>query len=71
MKPWIEKYRPENMDDFILSKENRFIFNEMIQNDNFHNMIFYGPPGTGKTSTILCIIQEYQKRNNCKIIIYI
>ena len=66
MKPWIEKYRPENMDDLILSEDNRKIFNEMIQNDNFHNMIFYGPPGTGKTSTILCIIQEYQKRNNCK-----
>jgi DNA polymerase III delta prime subunit len=66
MKPWIEKYRPDNMNDLILSDENRNIFNAMIKADNFHNMIFYGPPGTGKTSTILCMIQEYQNQNKCK-----
>ena len=29
-------------------------------------MIFYGSPGTGKTTTILCLIKEYQKIHKCK-----
>ena len=32
----------------------------------YPNMIFYGSPGTGKTTTILCLIKEYQKIHKCK-----
>ena len=28
------------------------------------NLLLYGPPGTGKTTTIINLINEYQKKNN-------
>ena len=38
----------------------------MIKSNYYPNTILYGPPGTGKTTTILCIINEYQKIHKCK-----
>lgn len=63
--PWIEKYRPENLEDIILNDTNRTFFNNIIEKNYYPNMIFYGPPGTGKTTTILCLIKKYQEKNNC------
>ena len=51
--PWVEKYRPSQLEDIILSDENRNILKSMIRQNKYRNMIFYGSPGTGKTSTIL------------------
>lgn len=64
-KPWIEKYRPINFDDIVLSEINKKMIVSMLTNDRYPNMLFYGPPGTGKTTTILCLIKEYQKKHNC------
>lgn len=55
--PWIEKYRPNNIeevlfDDFMKNK----IFS-LIKKD-IPNLIFTGEPGTGKTSTILCLVKR-------------
>lgn len=63
-KPWIEKYRPNSFNDIVLSDVNKKIINYIIENDYYPNMLFYGPPGTGKTTTILCLINEYQKKHN-------
>ena len=65
-KPWIEKYRPTDINDIVLDKFNKKIINNMINMNYYPNTILYGPPGTGKTTTILCIINEYQKKYNCK-----
>ena len=64
-EPWIEKYRPNNLNDIVLNNINHKIITNMIKNDIYNNMIFYGPPGTGKTTTILCLIKEYQKKKKC------
>lgn len=64
-KPWIEKYRPTNFDDIVLSEINKKMILSMLTNDRYPNMLFYGPPGTGKTTTILCLIKEYQKKHKC------
>lgn len=64
-QPWIEKYRPKKLEDIVLSVSNRSIIQEMIHCDEYPNMLFYGPPGTGKTTTILCLIHEYQKKHKC------
>lgn len=65
-EPWIEKYRPTKIEDIILSNENKTMIKNMIKMDNYPNMIFYGSPGTGKTTTILCLIDKYQKKHKCK-----
>ena len=56
--PWIEKYRPTNINK-ILSHDNIInTLNELINNNTFQNCIFYGSPGIGKTSTILCCVKR-------------
>jgi len=65
-EPWIEKYRPKNIDNIVLSDNNKLILNKMIEKDTYPNLIFYGPPGTGKTTTILCLIKAYQEKHGCK-----
>ena len=66
LEPWVEKYRPNNLNDIVLSNENKVLIHNMIKKDMYPNMIFYGSPGTGKTTTILCLIKEYQKIHKCK-----
>jgi replication factor C subunit 3/5 len=62
--PWVEKYRPTQFDDIVLSPINREIFQNILNVQYFPNLLFYGPPGTGKTTTIINLIQEYQQRYN-------
>ena len=62
--PWVEKYRPTNFSDIVLDPMNREVFTSILTNNYFPNLLFYGPPGTGKTTTIINLIQEYQKRYN-------
>lgn len=64
-QPWIEKYRPKTIDEIVLNETNKTILDNMIKNNNFSNLILYGPPGTGKTTTILCLMNDYCKLNNC------
>jgi len=45
---WVEKYRPNRIENMILSNEHRTIFNEMIKNRRMNNLLFYGPKGSGK-----------------------
>ena len=66
--PWVEKYRPTTFDNIVLDKMNRQVFENILKNKYFPNLLFYGPPGTGKTTSIINIINEYNKRytKNCK-----
>lgn len=64
--PWIEKYRPTNFSNILLSNQNRNMIENMIDKDKYPNMLFYGPPGTGKTTTILCLISLYQEKHACQ-----
>ena len=59
--PWVEKYRPTHFDNIVLDPINRRLFEKIIQKNQFPNLLFYGPPGTGKTTTIINLIQQYQK----------
>ena len=64
--PWVEKYRPNKFEDIVLEKSNRTLLNNIIDTNNFPNLLFYGPPGTGKTTTIINIINKYQEKHNEK-----
>jgi len=61
--PWIEKYRPANLDDLISHKDIINALRTFIKQKYMHNMLFYGPPGTGKTSTVLACAKELYKEN--------
>ena len=64
--PWVEKYRPIIFEDIVLDKENKIIFNNMLKRNYIPNILLYGPPGTGKTTTIINLINTFQKANNQK-----
>jgi replication factor C subunit 3/5 len=64
--PWVEKYRPERMEDIVLDGTNKKIMNNIIEMDYFPNLLFYGPPGTGKTTTIINLINRYQEKHGQK-----
>ena len=59
---WVEKYRPTNFNDIVLSPINHTLFKNIINMNYFPNLLFYGPPGTGKTTTIINLINEYQQK---------
>lgn len=59
--PWVEKYRPDNFNDIVLSRDNKKILENIIKFKYFPNILFHGPPGTGKTTTIINLINLYQK----------
>jgi len=70
--PWTEKYRPNNFDDIVLDPINKTLFFNMLKNKNFPNILLYGPPGTGKTTTIINLINEYQKiKKNKSLVIHL
>jgi replication factor C subunit 3/5 len=60
--PWIEKYRPSDFNHIVLDPINRTLFENILEKRYFPNLLFYGPPGTGKTTTIINLINEYQRR---------
>jgi DNA polymerase III delta prime subunit len=62
--PWVEKYRPTQFDDIVLDPLNKKVFTRILKTDYFPNLLFYGPPGTGKTTTIINLINAYQKKHN-------
>lgn len=64
--PWVEKYRPNTFDDIVLDSHTQEIFQNMIEENSFPNMLFYGPPGTGKTTTVINLIHKYQEKYNQK-----
>jgi DNA polymerase III delta prime subunit len=65
-RPWVEKYRPQNFEDIVLDPLNKKLLENIISQNSFPNLLFYGPPGTGKTTTIINLIDKYQKLYNQK-----
>ena len=62
--PWVEKYRPDNLENIVLSKYNKVTLVNMLEKDYISNMLMYGPPGTGKTTTVINLIKKYQKKHD-------
>mmetsp|Transcript_14591 Transcript_14591/g.44103 ORF Transcript_14591/g.44103 Transcript_14591/m.44103 type:complete len:348 (-) Transcript_14591:1140-2183(-) len=53
--PWVEKYRPKDIDDVVGNEEAVSRLQVIRREGNFPNIILAGPPGTGKTTSILAL----------------
>ena len=60
--PWVEKYRPTQFENIVLDQKNKKLFDNILETQYFPNLLFYGPPGTGKTTTIINLINEFNKK---------
>ncbi|KAJ6789074.1 hypothetical protein PWT90_00376 [Aphanocladium album] len=56
--PWIEKYRPESLDDVEGHQDILATINKFVDSNRLPHLLLYGPPGTGKTSTILALARR-------------
>ena len=63
---YTEKYRPCNLDKMNMDNINKDILFNIIDRNEFPNLLFYGPPGTGKTTTVINLIDKFLKKNNIK-----
>jgi replication factor C small subunit len=56
---WVEKYRPEKLDEVIDQKEIIRGLKNLIKNpEEIPHLLFAGPAGVGKTTTALCVAKE-------------
>ena len=62
MKPWIEKYRPQRIDDIIMESHTKTMIKNMIKENKFSNLIFYGPQ-VKKQGLFSC---QNIRKYNCK-----
>ncbi|KAI9028653.1 P-loop containing nucleoside triphosphate hydrolase protein [Hyaloraphidium curvatum] len=56
--PWVEKYRPTQMDEIISHADIISTIDRFIAENRLPHLLFYGPPGTGKTTTILAVARK-------------
>jgi len=55
---FVEKYRPQTLDDIILTDENYAAFNQFKDKGEIPNLLFAGAPGIGKTSLAKIIVNS-------------
>ncbi|KAL7567814.1 hypothetical protein ACA910_000565 [Epithemia clementina (nom. ined.)] len=61
--PWVEKYRPQRLEDLVAHTDIVRILTRLVDSDNLPHLLLYGPPGTGKTSTICaCAKRMYKEK---------
>ena len=61
--PWIEKYRPKNIDEIISHDMNIETIKKLLEGGALPHLLFHGSPGTGKTSTIMALAKEIYGNN--------
>jgi replication factor C subunit 2/4 len=54
-RPWVEKWRPERVEDVSHQDEVVRALQVSIKAGNLPHLLFHGAPGTGKTTTILAV----------------
>lgn len=55
---WIEKYRPEKLDEIVGQDEIIKRLKSYVKTRNLPHLLFSGPPGVGKTAAAISIVKE-------------
>lgn len=55
---WVEKYRPQNIDNCVLPPSVKDKFKSMVKQNNIPNLLLIGGPGTGKTTVAKAMLEE-------------
>lgn len=55
---WVEKYRPQSVEDCILPKEIKKIFQDIVNQGIIPNLLLCGGPGMGKTTIAKAMCNE-------------
>jgi replication factor C small subunit len=56
---WVQKYAPKNLDEIVLSEDNREFFSKI--NEDTPHLLLYGNAGTGKTTLAKIIVKDILK----------
>jgi DNA polymerase III delta prime subunit len=65
---WVEKYRPQRVEDCILSDSIKNTFREIVKSGEMQNLLLSGGPGCGKTTVARALCSELGMDNiliNC------
>lgn len=55
---WVEKYRPDTIDETVLPPPLKNTFQKIVENGELPNMLFTGSPGTGKTTVAKALCRQ-------------
>lgn len=55
---WVEKYRPQTIEDCILPDELKKTFREVVKSGQMHNLLLTGTAGLGKTTVARALCNE-------------
>jgi DNA polymerase III delta prime subunit len=61
IEPWIEKYRPNNLNELVQSDDIKILFKNMIESNNCLHLLLHGKCGSGKTSIVQILARELYK----------
>ena len=56
--PWVEKYRPSNLDNYIGNEQLKQTISAYIEKQDIPHLLFYGSAGTGKTTLAKAITRN-------------
>lgn len=55
---WVERYRPQKIDDTILPEKTKAAFKKFVADDTVPNLLLSGGPGVGKTTIAKAMLEE-------------